>query len=78
MSVLEFVTAGLASTQVADALGVTRKDVEYHVSNLISKFYARNRAGVVGRAFVLGSLSSRHWPPRVESALRQIPRKPDR
>jgi DNA-binding CsgD family transcriptional regulator len=63
--VLELVAAGLSSRLAAQTLHVSAKDIEYHVSNLITKFQANNRTGVVGRAFVLGNLNSNTWPPRI-------------
>lgn len=63
--VLELIAAGFSSELAGRCLRVSPKDIEYHVSSLITKFAANSRAGVVGRAFVLGYLDSRLWPPRV-------------
>jgi ATP/maltotriose-dependent transcriptional regulator MalT len=64
-NVLELVAAGFSSRLAAHALHVSAKDIDYHISNLITKFQASNRTGVVGRAFVLGNLNSNVWPPRI-------------
>jgi DNA-binding NarL/FixJ family response regulator len=62
--VLELIAAGLSTKDAAVVLCVTAKDVDYHISNLISKFDATNRTGVVSRAYVLGYLHGGIWPPR--------------
>lgn len=60
--VLELVAEGLTTREMATRLVVTPKDVEYHVGNLILKFGADNRTGVISRAYVLGFLAM-SWPP---------------
>jgi DNA-binding CsgD family transcriptional regulator len=61
--ILELVAAGLTTREIAARICVSAKDVEYHIGNLILKFAANNRTGVVSRAFILGYLSMSDWPP---------------
>lgn len=66
-AVLELIAAGWSTRQIAETLVVSRQAVTYHIGNLLAKFQMTNRAGLVGRAFVLGYLDDRRWPPRVPS-----------
>jgi DNA-binding NarL/FixJ family response regulator len=61
--ILELLAAGLSNGGIARRLYVSEKDVEYHIHHLISKFGARNRTGVVGRAYALRLLAIGRWPP---------------
>lgn len=63
--VLELIAEGLSTRQIATTLFVTEQAVTYHVGNLLSKFGCGNRAGIVARAYVLGFLDHRSWPPRL-------------
>jgi DNA-binding CsgD family transcriptional regulator len=65
-TVLELIALGESSQDIATILYRSKQDVDYHVGNLILKFDARNRTGVVSRAFVLGMLSV-SWPPHTVS-----------
>jgi DNA-binding NarL/FixJ family response regulator len=47
--VLELLTAGATNPEIADRLFLSRKTVERHVSNVLAKLGARNRAELAGR-----------------------------
>lgn len=66
--VLEGVAAGESSAQLASRLYLSRQGVEYHVSALLRKLNAPNRACLVSSAFTLGVLRTDCWPPRVADA----------
>jgi DNA-binding CsgD family transcriptional regulator len=63
--VLERIAEGESTREVASGLFVSEQAITYHIGNLLSKFGCENRAGLVARAFVLGYLDSRSWPPRL-------------
>jgi DNA-binding CsgD family transcriptional regulator len=63
--VLVGVAAGLSTREIAAMLFVSRQAVAYHIGNLLRKFQAGNRAGLVSKAFVAGVLSTDGWPPYV-------------
>lgn len=65
--VLELLATGLPTRDIAARLFVSRQAVTYHIGNLLAKFQARNRAGLVARAYVLGLLAP-GWPPRTLAA----------
>jgi DNA-binding NarL/FixJ family response regulator len=48
--VLQLIGAGLSNSEIGDRLYITRKTVEHHVGNVLSKLSLRNRAEAVGYA----------------------------
>jgi DNA-binding NarL/FixJ family response regulator len=52
--VLNLLKTGLRNAEIAVQLGVKSSTVEFHVRNLLEKFAARNRTGIVERARRLG------------------------
>jgi DNA-binding NarL/FixJ family response regulator len=54
MDVLNLLKLGLRNAEIARRLGVKSSTVEFHVRNLLEKFAARNRTGIVERARLLG------------------------
>jgi hypothetical protein len=67
--VLEGVASGLSTADIAAALHLTTRGVEYHLSGLLRRTASTNRAGLVGRAFAMGLFQPGHWPPRVQPSL---------
>jgi len=63
--VLEGVAAGDSSARLATRLHLSRQGVEYHVTALLRRLDAPNRACLVSRAYAMGVLRSDCWPPRV-------------
>lgn len=47
--VVQLVAAGYSNPEIAQALFLSRKTVERHVSNVLAKLGARNRAQLAGR-----------------------------
>lgn len=72
--VLELVATGLPTRDIAARLFVSRQAVTYHIGNLLAKFQASNRAGLVARAYVLGLLTL-GWPPRMETATESVTKR---
>lgn len=64
-TILELAAAGWSTRRMAELLSVSEQAITYHLGNLLAKFGAGNRAGLVGRAFVFGYLLADDWPPRV-------------
>ena len=59
---------GATSREIAAVLSVSAKDIEYHLANLMRKFEAPNRVGLVSKAHSLGYLSVGRWPPLVQGS----------
>lgn len=53
-SVLTLLATGLRNHEIADALGLSQRTVEFHVSNLFQKLGARSRTEVILKARQLG------------------------
>lgn len=64
--ILEGVATGASSVQLAAKLYLSRQGVEYHVSTMLRKLKAANRAELVSRAYSMGVLSVGLWPPKVQ------------
>lgn len=71
-AVLERLAAGESLAEIADDLGLTRRGVDYRVSQLRRKLRADGPGGVpatatalVARAYALGIMHPSAWPPRV-------------
>ncbi|OKI01397.1 hypothetical protein A6A06_19265 [Streptomyces sp. CB02923] len=67
--ILEGIAAGLSTIPLASRLYLSRQGVEYHVTGLLRKLKAPNRAALVSRAYAMGVLTVGTWPPRVVDGL---------
>ncbi|WP_420882602.1 MULTISPECIES: LuxR C-terminal-related transcriptional regulator [Streptomyces] len=63
--ILEGIAAGLSTIPMASRLYLSQHGVEYHVTGLLRKLKAPNRAALVSRAYAMGVLTVGTWPPRV-------------
>lgn len=63
--VLVLVAAGLSNQQIARRLGIASQTVARHVSLLLARVGAPNRAALVARAYCAGLLQHSTWPPMV-------------
>lgn len=61
--VLEMLAAGKRNPEIAEAMIVSLKTVEFHVSNLLNKLGSRSRTDAVLRAQGLGLISPQTLPP---------------
>jgi len=64
--ILESVAAGVSSVRIASKVNLSRQGVEYHVSAMLRKLNAPNRAALVSRAYSMGVLPIGVWPPKVQ------------
>ncbi|MFA6492844.1 MAG: helix-turn-helix transcriptional regulator [Patescibacteria group bacterium] len=55
--VLKYAVKGVSSKEIADAMYVSKRTVDFHFSNIYQKLKVRNRAGALGKAFTLGIIS---------------------
>ena len=62
--ILELVAAGATTAVTARTVGLTVDGVNYHLARLCGRLGAPNRTALVARAYVLGLLDPRAWPPR--------------
>ena len=58
-TVLREIAAGRSSKQIARALGITERTVKFHVSSIMNKLGADNRAQAVAEAARRGLLDQR-------------------
>jgi DNA-binding CsgD family transcriptional regulator len=63
--ILEGVAAGESTIRLASKLYLSRQGVEYHVCRMMRKLKVPNRAALVSKAYSIGILRVREWPPRV-------------
>lgn len=63
--ILEGIATGMSTVQLASRLYLSRQGVEYHVSTMLRRLKAPNRAALVSRAYASGVLALGAWPPRV-------------
>lgn len=63
--ILEGIAMGMSTVQLAARLYLSRQGVEYHVSTMLRRLKAPNRAALVSRAYASGVLGLGAWPPRV-------------
>ncbi|SDD36297.1 helix-turn-helix transcriptional regulator [Actinokineospora iranica] len=65
MRIIEGIAAGVSTKELSTELYLSKQGVEYHVSSMLKKLDVPNRAALVSKAYVLGILNARHWPPRL-------------
>lgn len=63
--ILKGVAMGMSTINLATKLYLSRQGVEYHVGTMLKKFKASNRPALVSRAYSIGVLDARSWPPKV-------------
>nr|AZF85898.1 LuxR family transcriptional regulator [Catenulispora sp.] len=63
--ILEGVATGASTVQLATKLYLSRQGIEYHVSGMLRKFRAPNRAALVSKAYSMGVFGVGSWPPKV-------------
>ena len=56
---------GHTNQAIATRLGVARQTLDHHLTRLRALLGAPSRSAVVARAYHLGLLDPRHWPPRM-------------
>ncbi|EQD86895.1 helix-turn-helix transcriptional regulator [Saccharopolyspora erythraea] len=61
--ILALVAGGGTTAQMAKAVGMTADGVNYHLQRLSRRWGSPNRTALVARAYVLGVLRPRAWPP---------------
>ncbi len=70
-AVLEAKALGMSHEQTAGALELSRRGVDYHLSRLAHRMRcANNTSLIVARAYHLGLLEQKSWPPRVPDRFR--------
>ncbi|MEU4348360.1 PAS domain-containing protein [Streptomyces sp. NPDC023838] len=66
--ILSLLAAGSSNGDIATSLKLSRQTVDYHLSRLRELLGAATRPSLVARAYVLGILAPRAWPPRSATA----------
>ncbi|MGW2858894.1 PAS domain S-box protein [Streptomyces sp. NPDC001205] len=66
--ILSLLAAGSSNGDIAASLKLSRQTVDYHLSRLRDLLGADTRPALVARAYVLGILAPRAWPPRSATA----------
>jgi DNA-binding CsgD family transcriptional regulator len=61
--ILELVASGVTTSVVARQVGLTVDGVNYHLGRLYRRLDAPNRVALVARAYALGLLDAKAWPP---------------
>lgn len=62
--ILSLLAEGSTNGEIATSLRLSRQAIDYHLSRLRGLLGAATRPALVARAYVLGILSPRAWPPR--------------
>ncbi|MFI0977371.1 PAS domain-containing protein [Streptomyces sp. NPDC021093] len=66
--ILSLLAEGSSNGDIATSLKLSRQTVDYHLSRLRDLLGAATRPALVARAYVLGILAPRAWPPRSATA----------
>ncbi|GGV27842.1 hypothetical protein GCM10010277_09640 [Streptomyces longisporoflavus] len=66
--ILSLLAEGSSNGDIATSLKLSRQTVDYHLSRLRELLDAATRPALVARAYVLGILAPRAWPPRSATA----------
>ncbi|MGW7066956.1 PAS domain S-box protein [Streptomyces sp. NPDC054855] len=66
--ILSLLAEGSSNSDIAASLRLSRQTVDYHLSRLRQLLGATTRPALVARAYVLGILAPRAWPPRSATA----------
>ncbi|MEV7194390.1 PAS domain S-box protein [Streptomyces sp. NPDC093510] len=66
--ILSLLAEGSSNSDIATSLKLSRQTVDYHLSRLRHLLGAATRPALVARAYVLGILAPRAWPPRSATA----------
>ncbi|CAM5408876.1 hypothetical protein SALBM135S_01409 [Streptomyces alboniger] len=66
--ILSLLAEGSSNGDIATSLKLSRQTVDYHLSRLRHLLGAATRPALVARAYVLGILAPRAWPPRSATA----------
>ncbi|MFC5721479.1 PAS domain-containing protein [Streptomyces gamaensis] len=61
--ILALAAAGATTAAIGKAVGLTVDGVNYHLTRLTRRWRVPNRTALVAKAYVLGVLSVREWPP---------------
>nr|WP_243275198.1 PAS domain S-box protein [Streptomyces albus] len=64
LRILSLLAQGSTNGEIATSLKLSRQAVDYHLSRLRDLLGAATRPALVARAYVLGLLAPRTWPPR--------------
>jgi PAS domain-containing protein len=61
---------GHTNQRIAGRLGIARQTLDHHLNRLRTLLGAPSRSAVVARAYHLGLVDPRHWPPRLTTGHR--------